>query len=523
MEHLNSARNLILKGDFACKIDIKQAFNHIQLAAPATKWLRFKALRDTFEFVQLPFGPSSAPYWWTKTFKQAIAWLRNEGIRVTFYADDVLILGETMDICAQHTAKAVELLTRLGVNINTDKSSLRPSQTFTHLGFRFDTAKNRLFLPKEKIRDLAASARTLLGCDETTPRLIARTVGKLTACSPALLLALDKKQPLLRDMHTALSSSDGDWDAKTTLSGPSRASLRFLKNTQNIRRHAGRPLIWTPPTYVLTTDASPTGWGATLSQPGATQIETKARWTKAERQNSSNWKETSCIYRALASMMRFLDLSRPILIRTDNTTALSYARKFGGRSESLTQAIRPFAQLVLKHRLDLRLEHIPGSLNKEADLLSRSKRKDHDYRLSKKAFRLVDEHFGPHTIDLFASEQNNQIPRFCSRLPDPRATYVNAWTLNWNRENAYAFPPFPLIHRTLNHFLNTPQTAMTLICPAWPAAIWWPKLLSVLAARPIQLPLRSIRPGACMTHPMASGVDPPLAAFRLSTKASLRR
>ena len=68
-------------------------------------------------------------------------------------------------------------------------------------------------------------------------------------------------------------------------------------------------------------------------------------------------------------------------------------------------------------------------------------------------------------IDLFASRLNFQVKPFASFRPDPEASYIDAFSLNWGGLKFYAFPPFPkitllqsfLLHLILNDGLELCQ------------------------------------------------------------------
>ena len=77
--------------------------------------------------------------------------------------------------------------------------------------------------------------------------------------------------------------------------------------------------------------------------------------------------------------------------------------------------------------------HIPGKYNEEADKESRKIReKDKEWVLNKNVFEKIIQHFQFYPkLDFFASRLNKQPPVFVSYRPDPKATYVNAFSLEW--------------------------------------------------------------------------------------------
>ena len=50
--------------------------------------------------------------------------------------------------------------------------------------------------------------------------------------------------------------------------------------------------------------------------------------------------------------------------------------------------------------------------------------------------------FGNPTLDLFASRINYQIHRYISWKPDPKALATDAFSIKWNTEFYFVFPPF---------------------------------------------------------------------------------
>ena len=94
---------------------------------------------------------------------------------------------------------------------------------------------------------------------------------------------------------------------------------------------------------------------------------------------------------------------------------------------------------------------------------------------------------GRPNLDLFATAENAKLPVFCSRAFHPRAWAVDALSLSWDGLEAYAFPPFALIHRVLLKIRES-RTRVLLVAPQWPRQPWFPLLLHLLVDLPVQLP-----------------------------------
>lgn len=90
--------------------------------------------------------------------------------------------------------------------------------------------------------------------------------------------------------------------------------------------------------------------------------------------------------------------------------------------------LRLFA-LALRNQICLGPEQIPRSENRFSDYLSRII--DHDlWQLNPLVVQMLDNVWGPHTIDQFASHYNTQLPRFNSRFASIGTESVNAFTVS---------------------------------------------------------------------------------------------
>ena len=86
-------RDLLRKGDIMVKIDLKDAYFTVPVWRNHQKFLRFVRKETMYEFVCLPFGLASAPRVFTKLMKPVVALLRQLGIRLIIYLDDMLIMA----------------------------------------------------------------------------------------------------------------------------------------------------------------------------------------------------------------------------------------------------------------------------------------------------------------------------------------------------------------------------------------------------------------------------------------------
>ena len=195
----------------------------------------------------------------------------------------------------------------------------------------------------------------------------------------------------------------------------------------------------------------------------------------------------------LYGVQRFLPLlrDRSVSLFTDNTTALSYLQNRGYpfvnvefHGSCSTQPLRgpPHSSASPVHS--------GGRLNVLADSLShRLQVLGSEWTLCFPAFREL-LHWWPSTIDLFATALNHRLPVYFSPMVDPQSAGTDATMQSWDGLQAYAFPPFGLLHRVLAKVRQPRGLELTLVAPFWPQHPWFPDLLELLVAFPVFLPQR---------------------------------
>ena len=85
METLKDVKNILQKGDFMVKIDLKDAYFAIPLHQTSKKFVRFEWEGSLYEFQCLMFGLGPAPRFFTKILKVPISLLRRLQIKILIY------------------------------------------------------------------------------------------------------------------------------------------------------------------------------------------------------------------------------------------------------------------------------------------------------------------------------------------------------------------------------------------------------------------------------------------------------
>ena len=186
MEGIHTLKDLLRPGDWLAKVDLKDAYFSIPIHPEHRCFLMFPFLGKTYQFNCLPFGLSSAPWVFTKTLKPISALLREMGVRMIVYIDDILILAESRDLLNDHVTGLVYLLECLGFIINKKKSILTLSRSLEFLGFVVDTLTMELKLPREKLKKIRTEAGHLLKEECFTARTLSRLLGKMNATSQVI-------------------------------------------------------------------------------------------------------------------------------------------------------------------------------------------------------------------------------------------------------------------------------------------------------------------------------------------------
>ena len=482
LEGLPVLRQLVQHQDFCCSIDLSSAYWHVPLARGVKRWFRFAWEGRTYEFDVLPFGVSIAPWVFWKILRPWAASLRAKGVRLTVYLDDILIMGRSPEECARHTQMVADSLQALGFCLNVGKSVLDPTQRIKFLGVEVDTVEMTFSLPDEKIRTIARSCRRLANYAEAgrsqSLRSLSRTLGQITAAGEALLAHRRRSVELERARAQALRKGVR-WDEPCPLSAGAVSELRWW--SANLRRCPGRPIRLPTPSIVLTTDASAMGWGCIVTScsfdSSLVGRSFGGRLPDDLTQRVSNETELYAIEQSVRTMARMTSLrGRHVRIRTDNTAAMFYVNRGGGRSLALSKRARPLWDTCARRGVALSAEHLPGEDNLGADAISRRKYSPADWRLKTRTFRALMKKFryAP-TIDAFAEPANTQLRRFASRYPVPGSLGLGGLELDYAKERAFCFPPPRLVGQLLTT-LTTQRAKALLVVPSTRGAHWWPLL-----------------------------------------------
>ena len=418
MEGLKDVKNILRKGDFLCKLDLKDAYFSIPLSKKSRKYVRFRWKGNLYQFLCLAFGLGPAPRIFTKLMKVPISILRRINIRLIIYRDDMLLMAASLSEILMARDSTMFLLHHLGLVINLEKSILTPQTRIEFLGITIDSQAMTFSLPVEKTEKLRDLCQETLNSQQITLRELSSLIGKLRATAPAII-----PSPLqLRYLQQVLIKAQRGGDHYETSVGLTQDCIVELKWwINNLHLQKGKPLNLEPPEIIIQSDAATSGggWGASTKD-----LSTGGTWTKEEKLHI-NILELMAVELAVKTFTRNRKVSS-IHLQIDNTVALSYLIKMGGtKSWELTKISKKIWHYLLEIRLTA--EWIQTQLNIVADWESRNVKDSTEWKLSQTIFQKICKAMGTPNIDLFASRVSHRVPTYLSLKADPCCQAVDAF------------------------------------------------------------------------------------------------
>ena len=476
MESINMLKDILKRGDYMTKVDLKDAYFMVPLRGKHHNLTRFTWKGSTFQFNCLPFGLSSAPWVFTKITRPIMTVLRSMGLRTVMYIDDILILAESETQAREHTAALVFLLENLGMVINHPKSQTTPTQIIEFLGFIIDSTTMELKLPGEKIKKIRGEARRLTSQPKTNALALSRLLGKLNHATQAIPPAPLFYRSLQGCLKEALDRGNQEYQPERRLQGRivmvggappnmERAEPTLpapLSNDRDGRIHdrLGRVL----PGKENRGGVVPNREGVTHQLPGVA-------W-------GNPGGEMLC--------QRTEQPFDPVENRQHNSHIIH--KQTGGHSLPATEPTHQ-GPMALVYEQEHHVESCPPGGKTQHNSRRGVKGDEGQDRLATLSGGLSDDQ---HTTGATSSGPvclQALLPASGLCELEPGAMACDAFSLNWTHLNGYANPPWNLIGKVLSQ-TRAQKTRLVLITPLWKAQPWYPALLNMTTQTPILLPNR---------------------------------
>lgn len=116
-------------------LDLKDAYYHVPIHRDFKRYLRVAVQIGSqvvhLQYQALPFGINIAPRVFTKLIAEMAAHIREESGIFIPYLDDFLLIGDSYDLVRSQLNRTLGILSKLGWQLNPEKSSLVPAQIKT--------------------------------------------------------------------------------------------------------------------------------------------------------------------------------------------------------------------------------------------------------------------------------------------------------------------------------------------------------------------------------------------------------
>lgn len=478
MDCLNEVPEVVGPGWYMFSLDQEQGYYHVGLHQDSKKCMGFEWKGKFYVYNVISFGLKPSAYVFTKVVLQVVAFLREQGHTILSYIDDALLAAESYEEACALRDLVLDIMTQAGFRINYEKSVLEPCTRIEWLGTIIDSVERTFTITEKRLAKLRQAMGTVILRGTASPRERASIAGAMQS----MVLAISPARALTAALYRSFGASGRPWDQRFPLGEDVTEDLKWW--LANITKYNGRSRWKLAGAVTLETDSSGFGWGGTFD-PERYNAVARGFWSGEDKKRSINWKELTAIEKCLLALPRSLVEGQRILAKVDNMAAVWYVRKGGGRVDDLAVIARRLWALCLELDIDLDVVHIPGKDNTRADFWSRLEDTG-DWRLSAKAFDMVETAYGPHTVDRFATSVNTQLPRFNSRFWDVGSEGVDAFSLCWRGENNFANPDFRDFGRTIA-LIKEQAAQATIIAPVWPSRSWYAALLAITVSS-IELP-----------------------------------
>lgn len=466
MQTVRTILQSLNKGDWAGKVDLKDAYFQIPVHPNHRKFLRFSVAHQSYQYKTLCFGLTSAPRVFTKVMAVLGAYLHSQQVRISQFLDDWVISASTREDAKIAIQKTVQLSQNLGLVINWKKSILTPTQDLEYLGMNLNLKKGIVKPSQERFNHLVTEIKNFhLGSSQPARKFLG-LLGQMSACIDIVPWGRLFMRPIQLYLLSHWRPHKQDLDSMIPVCRTLLEHLSWWMMPNNVLK--GMSLEIENPEAVMITDASKQGWGAHMDND-----QVSGSWhPRTAAVKHINWLEMEAVFLGLQHFQKRIQ-NKVVLVKSDNSTVIAYLTKMGGtRSPDLCYLTWKVLNWCRDQNISLRAVHIPGRLNVIADRLSRGNPiKRTEWSLSDTVVNQIFQKLGQPLMDLFATKQNKKCLTFCSLAPEQSALATDAFTISWNGMLAYAFPPPILLTRVLKK-IKSEDCVVILIAPLWQRQVW---------------------------------------------------
>jgi hypothetical protein len=522
-------------------IDISSAYHHIEMHPDAFPFLGFEWAGQFFCFVVLPFGLASAPRIFTQVMRTPVAFMRWKGCKLLAYLDDLPFARDSAEAARAQGALMIGILRRFGWLVAMHKcvGIPEPVQVFPALGTLVDLVQQKYFATVATRERIMARAAALAGRQAAPARVLAAfkgllgstwlSIGRATSVRTRELGWVIDSRP---EPHTGSKAAcRRGWNSVVTITPEAQGEVQWWQthfdslNGQAFARPGLSSCLYEGFVMSDAGDYGYGGWAALnpdfpdpdrtalvgfLAQrcpPGAT-VRLAVRRALAGVAIAGSFPQhllgASSAHREMFGLAAVLRTAAPAIAGGrflgcldamacvfclggtvppralgGNTEVANYG---GSRRVDLHRCAIEVLDTCAAFDIQADWYWVPRAHNEMADWLSHEcEYLAYDYWLADSVFKGLDQFWGPHTCDRFATADNAMTlkapntGRFCSLLFEHSAEWPDALSLPWRGEVNWCHPPPRLAGLVLKH-LRRCKAVGTLVVPRWVSAQWWSEL-----------------------------------------------
>ena len=234
------------------------------------------------------------------------------------------------------------------------------------------------------------------------------------------------------------------------------------------------------------TDASNDGWGIIIDS-----TTWAGKWSAAQQGLHINHKELLTV---LFTVKLPICQGHMLNIISNNMTTLTYINHFGGTwSAALMEMVTHLWKHCIVKGMQIQTTYVPSAFN-PVDAPSWQLMSQLEWSISSSFFTLLNNKWGPHHIDLFATKRNMKLQQFMTWKHCPFAVATDALSQRWQSlGNVYCCPPWNLLLAVLQK-IEMEQLTATVITPFWTSALWFPTIQRMAIAPPLPIPHQEVLP-----------------------------
>ena len=430
-EYANLARTVFEKGDHMITFDLKSAYHHIRIDPRFQTFLGFFWKGKYMTFTVLPFGLAMAGFIFSKVTREVVKYWRSQGRNIIMYLDDGIAGNKSLESTITLSSLIQTDLKRFGFVIANEKCQWQPSQLITWLGLIWDMKSGTLHLTQDRMGKLVRSIQIVLsqlssGNRAVAVRLLAGIVGQLISAQSVFGQVVRLRTRRAYDcIQDRLS-----WNGRVYVTTQCEEELTFwMDNAFQFNQTGSRFSQLTEKQLIdlkLYCDASGEGYGGYLTSSDDKRISGTTvfgNWFSDESKESSTWRELEAVRRVMFSNKTKLT-GQSVEVISDNKN-VKHILNVGSKKVKLNDICLDIVQSCDENDVILKSTWIPRDKNTEADRLSRVGDND-DWGVQWWVFKKLDEKWGPHTYDRFASSYNRKCDKFSSKFWNVGCTGVDA-------------------------------------------------------------------------------------------------